>query len=85
MLVHPIAFLIYASLHTSSHTGWDGALSNEMWLDIKNAMTAAAPIVAPGYGMDSESYLAYLNETMENIRDGKAYFNWWGCCAQKAV
>ncbi|KAG2185212.1 hypothetical protein INT44_002002, partial [Umbelopsis vinacea] len=46
--------------------GWDGALSHEIWLDIKNAMSAAAPIVAPGYGMDTAGYLAYLNETLEN-------------------
>jgi hypothetical protein len=65
--------------------GWDGPLSHEIWLDIKNAMSAAAPIVSPGYGMDSAGYLAYLNETMENIRDSGAYFNWWGCCAKKPI
>ncbi|GAB5589637.1 hypothetical protein Unana1_04537 [Umbelopsis nana] len=63
--------------------GWDGALSHEIWLDIKNAMTAAGPIIAPGYGMDTASYIEYWDETMENIRDSKAYFNWWACCAQK--
>ena len=70
---------------SSRSVGWDGALSNEMWLDIKNAMSAAAPIVAPGYGMDAAGYLTYLNETMENIRDHGSYFNWWGCCAQKPI
>ncbi|CAM0140148.1 hypothetical protein VKS41_005828 [Umbelopsis sp. WA50703] len=63
--------------------GWDGALSHEIWLDIKNAMVAATPLVSPAFGLDNDAYLVYLNQVLDNVRDSKSYINWWGCCAQK--
>ncbi|KAH8552861.1 S-adenosyl-L-methionine-dependent methyltransferase [Umbelopsis sp. PMI_123] len=84
-LLSEVGFINPQTDHRPIAGGWDGPLSHEIWLDIKNAMSAAAPIVSPGYGMDSAGYLAYLNETMENIRDSGAYFNWWGCCAKKPI